>query len=65
MSRRRQAPPADFGTHRRIRDGLVDTTGSMSGHEKEPHTPERAIGYCFRTSAEDRERLRAEATAAG
>ncbi len=33
--------------------------------ELEPNTPERAIGYCFRMSAEDRERLRAEAAVAG
>ncbi len=33
--------------------------------ELEPNTLERAAGYCFRMSAEDRDRLKAEATAAG
>jgi len=54
MSRRRQAPPADFGTHQRIATALVDTTGSLSGAWKMPNTPERAMGYCFLTSAENR-----------
>ena len=33
--------------------------------ELEPNTPERAAGYCFLMSVEDRERLKAEAAAAG
>ncbi len=65
MSRRRQAPPADFGTHWRIATALVDTTGSLSGAWKWSPTPLNVPSATVPHVGRGPERLRAEAAAAG